>query len=157
MALLRGYLYVLVDEKYQYAKIGMTRDADSCLASAQPHCPLTLKMEGIYGCTYARYREAFLRNELKSLHLHGEWFKWDFRQIEVALTGALSLPDSAIRPMLPKRQGLDYPIRRMDTGEAFENAKHAAAAVLGDRALAAKIRKAVREGVKCGPCFWARV
>jgi hypothetical protein len=157
MALLRGYLYVLADEGRQFAKIGMSRDADSCVQSAQPHCPLKLAVEGMFRCTYARYREAFLRNELKDLHLHGEWFKWDWPKINDAISAALRLSDSVIKPALPKRQSLDYPVRRTDTGEEFENAKHAAMAVLGDKSLAARIRKAVREGVKCGPTFWTRV
>lgn len=157
MALLRGYLYILADEGHQFAKIGMSRDADYCMQSAQPHCPLKLVVEGMYRCTYARYRESLLRNALKDLHLHGEWFKWDWLRISDAIAKALCLPDGEIKPTLPKRQGLDYPVRRADTGEAFESAKHAAMAVLGDKGLAAKIRKAVRDGVKCGPSFWVKV
>lgn len=148
---------MVADAGRQFVKIGMSRDADSRIQALQPHCPLVLELIATYPCTYARYREFVAHWELTDLHLHNEWFRWDEIRVRDAIAKALAVPEELIKVAVPKRASLDYPVRRTDTGEAFENAKHAAMAVLGDKSLAAKIRKAVRDGVKCGPSFWTRV
>jgi len=166
MALLRGYLYVIADKDRHFAKIGMSRDVFSHFRELVSSCPLELEIVSSHPCTYVRFREFKTHEQLKDLQSRNGWFRWDEVRIRVAVDKALSITDETIKPILgklrsweanPPRAGVrDYPVKRTDTGETFPTTKDAAAAVLGSRKLASKIRLAVKNGVKCGPSFWAK-
>jgi hypothetical protein len=169
MALLRGYLYVIADKGRQFAKIGAARDVISRFKGLQAACPLDLEVVDVYPCTYVRFREFKVYEQLGDLRLQNEWFRWDEARIKAAIERALAIPDGTIRPILEKlhlwsnpdpseakAKARGYPVKRTDTGEVFPTAQAAAEAVLGSKRLAKKIRRAVKDGVKCGPTFWAK-
>jgi hypothetical protein len=161
MALLRGYLYVIVDKERQFANIGMSRDVRSRLRQLQSACPLSLEVVGNYPCTYVRFREARVHSALRGLSVQNGWFRWDEARIKAATDEVLAIETDAIKFALDKviqRQRVtDYPVQRLDTGEVFPSSKAAAIAVFGLKKLAIRIRQAVKHECKCGPCFWGRV
>lgn len=161
MALLRGYLYVIADKERQFVKIGMARDVSSRFQQLQSSCPLSLELVSSHPCTYARFRELLIHKALWDLHLQNEWFRWDEARTQGAIAKAMAIPDDIAKSTLEKHltQSHDYEfaVKRMDTEEVFPTTRAAALAVLGSEKLAAKIKKAVKAGVKCGPTYWTKI
>ncbi len=158
MALLRGYLYVIADKGRTLAQIGMTRDINTRFRHLSATCPLDLELVNLHPCTYVRYREFKVHTLLKDLYQRHDWFRWDEARIQTAIEEALAVPETTIKAnlkSLPTRN-YDFPVKRLDTGEMFPTTRDAAEKVLGSRKLGTKIRRAVRDGVKCGPCLWER-
>jgi hypothetical protein len=96
------------------------------------------------------------------LYRKNEWFCWDEVKVTAAVKYALDIPDTEIRQELAKlkqfpSQDLDFPVRRVDTGEVYRSSRAAAETVFGSKKAATKIRRAVKDSVKCGPTYWARV
>lgn len=159
MALLRGYLYVIVDKGRQFAKIGMARDVQSKFKDLQACCPLELEIAQIHPCTFVKFREYKTHQLLQNLRMRNEWFRWDETQIQAAVAKALAVPDEIIRQHLLTTPSVrhNFPVQRTDTGEIYPSAKAAAIAVFGSKEVAPKIKLAANKGVKCGPCFWVKV
>lgn len=172
MALLRGYLYIIADKSRQFAKIGMSRDVRSRFKALQSECPLELEVVDSHPCNYVKVRETRAHILLKELRLRNEWFRWDEPKIREAILQALAIPDETIREAMAKYTGspekyrrlmgmtvrpYNYPVKRLDTGEIYPNAKAAALAVFGTKEVAPKIKTAIRRRVKCGPCYWERM
>ncbi len=158
MALLRGYLYVIADKGRTVAKIGMARDVHTHFQQLSAASPLDLELVSLHPCTYVRFREFKVHKSLNDLYLRQGWFRWDEVRIQAAITEALAVPETVIKTSLKSTstRNYDFPVKRADTGEVFPTTRDAAEKVLGSRKLATKIRRAVREGVKCGPCLWER-
>ncbi len=169
MALLRGYIYIIADKGRQFAKIGMSRDVISRFRGLQTACPLDLEVVSAHPCTYVRFREFKVHEQLSDLRLRNEWFSWNEIRITTAIEKALAIPDETIKPVLEKLHPsrlspepkvkvriYDYPVKRVDTGEIFPTTRAAALAVLGSKKLATKIKRAVKDGCKCGPTYWTR-
>lgn len=158
MALLRGYIFVIADKERQFAKIGTARDVHSRFQQISIASPLDLELVSNHPCTYVRFREFRVHTSLKDLYLRNEWFRWDEVRIKGAVEEALSISDGDIKQELKAipAQNYDYPVKRVDTGEVFPTARAAATAVLGSKRLATKIKRAVKDGVKCGPTYWTR-
>lgn len=158
MALLRGYLYVIADKGRTVAKIGMARDVHTHFQQLCAACPLDLELVSLHPCTYVRYREFKVHKSLSSLYLRQGWFRWDEARTQAAIIEALAVPESIIKTSLKSTstRNYDFPVKRGDTGEVFPNSREAAEKVLGSKKYAAKIRTAVRDRIKCGPCLWER-
>lgn len=159
MALLRGYLFAIADERRTFVKIGMARDVHSKFHSLRADFPVELKLVDYRQCTYAKFREAKVHTALKDLCLRGDWYRWDEPRMEAAIDSALAIPDSHIKSALaalPEKKSRNYPVRRDDTGEIFPTARQAALTVLGSEKLALKIRQAIKAGAKCGPATWSK-
>ena len=157
MALLRGYIYVIADKDRQFAKIGTARDVHSRFYQISVASPLDLELVSNHPCTYVRFREYRVHMLLKDLYLRNEWFRWDEVRIKKAIEEVLAISDGDIKQELKSIPAqTDYPVKRVDTGEVFPTARAAAAAVLGSKRLATKIKRAVKDGVKCGPTYWTR-
>ena len=162
MALLSGYLYVIADKDRKFVKIGMSRDVRVRFYQISVMCPLDLELLSFYPCSYARYREHKVHEVLMDLYRKNEWFCWDEVKVTAAVKYALDIPDTEIRQELAKlkqfpSQDLDFPVRRGDTGEVYRSSRAAAETVFGSKKAATKIRRAVKDSVKCGPTYWARV
>jgi len=165
MSLLRGYLYVIADKDRKYAKVGMSRDVLSRFVDLQSSCPLHLEIVHAFPCTYVSVREVMVHQKLKELWVRGEWFHWDEERIRTAMADVLAFPDDTIKKTLAERGLLDvkskpkkpydYPVKRLDTGEAFPSAKVAALTVFGSAHIASKIKKSIKQNCFCGPCKWA--
>lgn len=158
MALLKGYLYVVADDKRQFTTIGMTRDVHSRFHQLKLASHLKLELVSYRPCTYAKFREARLLGLLKDLHLRNQWFDWDEQRIKAAIDEVLGIPDTDIRSILEElpTKRRNYPVKRDDTGEVFSSARQAAVTVLGEARLSFKIRRAIKIGAKCGPTTWSR-
>jgi hypothetical protein len=159
MALLRGFLYIIADKGRQFVKIGTSRDVNSRFYQISVTSPLDLELVGFYPCTYARFRENRVHMLLKDLSLRHEWFRWDEARVQAAVEKVLAIPDEDVKLELKTfpQKSYDYPVKRVDTGEVFPTARIAALTVLGSKRLATKIKRAVKDGVKCGPTYWAKV
>lgn len=158
MALLRGYLFVIADKGRSAARIGMARDVHTHFQQLSAASPLDLELVSLHPCSYIKYREFKVHKLLSDLYLRQGWFRWDEARIQAAITEALAVPESVIKTSLKNTstRNYDFPVKRADTGEVFPNSREAAEKALGSKKFAAKIRKAVRDRIKCGPSLWER-
>ena len=85
MALLRGYLYVLVNKEHGWCKIGMTRKPKKRLSAIQWGCPFELEVAYSLLVPNARAAERDVLKSLRDLRLRGEWFRYD----EERMVGAI--------------------------------------------------------------------
>ena len=149
---------MIADKGRTAAKIGMARDVHTHFQQLSAASPLDLELVSLHPCTYVKFREFKVHKLLSDLYLRQGWFRWDEARIDAAIAEALAVDETTIKTSLKSvsTRNYDFPVKRTDTGEVFPNSREAAEKVLGSKKFAAKIRKAVRDRIKCGPCLWER-
>lgn len=149
---------MIADKGRTVANIGMARDVHAHFRQLTAASPLDLELVSLHPCSYMRFREFKVHKLLSDLYLRQGWFRWDEARTQTAIAEAMAVPETAIKISLKSvsTRSYDFPIKRADTGEVFSNSRDAAEKVLGSKKHAGKIRKAVRDRIKCGPCSWER-
>jgi hypothetical protein len=69
----RSYVYFLVDEKYEFCKIGFSSNYEQRTKKIQSHCPLRLSIHKLIPGGITKEKE--LHYKFEEYRVHGEWFK----------------------------------------------------------------------------------